>query len=157
VEPPHDFEHPTIRFWRGELLLEQKEYKSQAKSKPTAACRSHITTTRTFSRTLRSAIPAKPIAKSLAESYALLLPTHFPEQAASEERPSALSALFDGLLVSAGVHFEKDRQKYRQVICYKRFKLAQRLSYYLSISISYAVSLPDLTMHLATVAVFISG
>jgi hypothetical protein len=37
-----------------------------------------------------------------------------------------------------------------------RFKLAQRLSYYLSISISYAVSLPDLTMHLATVAVFIS-
>jgi len=37
------------------------------------------------------------------------------------------------------------------------FKLAQRLSYYLSISISYAVSLPDLTMHLATVAVFISG
>lgn len=64
------------------------------------------------------------------------------------KRPSALSALLDGLLVSAGAHFEKDRQKYRQFICCHRLKLAQRLSYYLCISISYAVSPPDLIMHL---------
>jgi hypothetical protein len=56
------------------------------------------------------------------------------------KRPSALSALFDGLLVSAGVHFEKNRQQNRQVICYQRLKLAQRPSYYLCISISHAVS-----------------
>jgi hypothetical protein len=64
------------------------------------------------------------------------------------ERPSVLSALFDGLLVSAGVHFEKDRQKYRQFIRYQRRKLARRLAFFLCISISYEVSARDLTMHL---------
>jgi hypothetical protein len=34
----------------------------------------------------------------------------------ARKRPSALSALSDGLLISAGDHFKKDRQKDRQLI-----------------------------------------
>jgi hypothetical protein len=37
-------------------------------------------------------------------------------KSALRKSPSALCALFDGLLISAGVHFKKDRQKYRQPI-----------------------------------------
>jgi hypothetical protein len=48
--------------------------------------------------------------------YKLPLPTHFPEPNRLWKRPSTLSALSDGLLVLAGVHFKKDRQKYRQPI-----------------------------------------
>jgi len=41
------------------------------------------------------------------------------------------------------VHFKKDRQKYRQFICYRRLKLARRFAYSLCISISYEVSPRD--------------
>jgi hypothetical protein len=57
--------------------------------------------------------------KTRRTGYELPFPAHFPEQAALWKRPSARSALFDSLLVSAGA-FEKDRQKYRQFICYHR-------------------------------------
>jgi hypothetical protein len=48
--------------------------------------------------------------------YKLPLPADFPEPNRLWKRPSTRSALSDGLLVSADVHFKKDRQKYRQPI-----------------------------------------
>ena len=56
---------------------------------------------------------------------------------------SALCALSDGLLVSAGVHFKKDRQKYRQPIQLTKLETAQRFTNYLYNSISYYIRRRD--------------
>jgi hypothetical protein len=63
-----------------------------------------------------------------------------------EKRPSALRAPTDGLLVSAGVHFKKDRQKYRQFIRFLTAETDWRLTNSSLFSISYWVAGEQPTM-----------
>ena len=71
---------------------------------------------------------------------------HIFENFRPRKRP-ALCALFDGLFVSAGAHFKKDRQKYRQPIRLLTPETAQRFINFLFSSISYEVTGGKLTMY----------
>jgi hypothetical protein len=85
--------------------------------------------------------------KALRNGYLLPLSAHFPEYGGLRKSPSALCALSDGSLVSAGVHFNKDRQKYRQPIRLLTPETARRFANSLFSSISYEISSEELTMH----------